>query len=107
MRRSIGLLALLSVLTASGLRLPSAAAAPMTCCRGGATMACCVPGAGLAVKKCPASESVDAGFPVLPPAVVEALSDGTAAIPVSPFLTSAASSRRTRFSPPPRRPPRA
>jgi hypothetical protein len=107
MRRSIALLALLSVLAASADRLPAARTAGMPCCRGAASMACCLPAAGGAVRSCPPVERADAALPGLPPAVIGALVAEEPLAPIAVLVPPLAGSPLARIGDPPRRPPRA
>jgi len=105
MRRSIALIALLSLVSA-GAPAAGRGDSPMACCRGTATMACCLPAPGCAVKSCPPSRA-EAALPGLPPAVfvhapAAAAPALTAERPVSPEGTSFSSG-----SAPPEHPPRA
>jgi hypothetical protein len=104
MRRSIALIALLT-LVAAGAPTAGRGDSSMACCHGTTAMACCLPAPGCAVKSCPPSRT-EAALPGLPPAV---LGDKPAAAAPEPTTETALLTEihpRARSSSPPEQPPR-
>jgi hypothetical protein len=106
MRRSIGLIAVVSVLAALAMPVRSAAPSAMACCRGGAAMACCLPGAECAVRSCPPVDRAEAVLPGLPPAILAAAAAAPRLLLSLPAATFAGASPRVAFLSPPEEPPR-